>query len=397
MHDARACSPCVRVPRRVLRCAPLLAGLAMACGGPQSKDGTADQQDDAADGGFDTGPTLSLDPLGFDLHEAGPFRVGYAQLIVDYEVLGAVRSIPVSVWYPTQATAGDPVRYIDLYVDPVALGGAPAAAPVYADGYPVLLYSHGYQGFSGTSAFLMHHVVSHGWVAVAPEHVNNTLTDHVDPLPTAHWVHRPLDLREALTAAAARAPLAGPLDLARVALSGHSFGVHTAWAAGGATYAPDGIDEACATGFSGQGCTVAEREALLSGDLNTPQASTAILLAGSINRPMFGPEGHRSMQGPVLSLSGSADPVGADEQFATTQGLDHTWVELEGGCHQTFALGTCDTLPTEDGFFIVRSWSLAWLRHHLLDDTSVPTMTLLSGEAPVADGVRVQRRAAGDP
>ena len=41
----------------------------------------------------------------------------------------------------------------------------------------------------------MRYFASHGWIAIAPNHTNNLLADHVDPLPTEHFIHRSLDLK----------------------------------------------------------------------------------------------------------------------------------------------------------------------------------------------------------
>lgn len=396
MSPLRPPRPADRPPLRALL--PLLSLLACAA---EDKPGPSAASADSADPADSGGEAERPDPLSFDLHEPGPFRVGYAQIIVDYDVLGEVRSIPVSVWYPTEATSGAPVRYIDLYVDAVAMGGAPATAPLAAEGYPVLLHSHGYQGFSGTSAFLMHHFASHGWVAIAPEHVDNLLTRSLDPLPTSHHIHRPLDMRAALSAAAAQADalLAGPLDLSRVAMSGHSFGVYTSWATAGGTMDAERIAAACAGDgtFETNTCTPEEQALLLSPTLAAPEVSASVLLAGGIRRSLFGEAGHRSVGGPMLSLTGSEDGNSGQEQYDSTQGIDLTWVELEGGCHQTFALGTCDTLPTEDGYRIVRSWSLAFLRHHLQGDVSDATLALIRGEAPVDPRATTQVRVPSDP
>ena len=389
-----------RIPAR----AAFLFALA-ACSGAD-KSGTTDPNgasDDTggADGAGDGGAADRPDPLSFDLHEAGPYQVGYAQITVDYDVLGETRSIPVSVWYPTEATTGEPVRYINLYVDSVSLGGAPATPPLSEAGYPVLLHSHGYQGFSGTSAFLMHHFASHGWVAIAPEHVDNLLTRSLDPLPTSHHVHRPLDMREALAATVAQAPslLAGPIDLGRVAMSGHSFGVYTSWATAGGTMDPARIAAACAGDgtFETNTCTAEEQAMLLSPELAAPEVTASVLLAGGIRRSLFGDDGHRTVGGPMLSLTGSEDGTSGIEQFESSQGIDLTWVDLEGGCHQTFALGTCDTLPTEDGYRMVRSWSLAFLRHHLQGDVSEDTLALISGEVPVDPRAHTRVRVPSDP
>lgn len=348
----------------------MLLPLLLACSSPEPADTGA-------------GDEPTVDPLAWAVDAPGPYQAGHLRLqVTRTTVLGNVRTTPVEVWYPTEATAGEEVRYLDLYVDPEALGGAEPAPPVHEGGYPVMLYSHGYQGFGGTSAFLMRYLASHGWVAIAPDHVGNTLTDTVEPLATAHDVERPGDLSAALDAVIDGDMLAGPLQADRVAVSGHSHGVLTAWSIAGASF--DNIEAACAGegGLAEGSCTDDELAAFQAG-LGDDRVVEAVLLAGSIRRSLFGDTGHRSTHADLLSLSGSADQVGADDQFDTVDQLDLTWIELEGACHQTFALGTCDTLDTDLGYAIVQTWTLAWLRGHLLGDDSVAA--ILDGSQPVSE------------
>ena len=49
-------------------------------------------------------------------------------------------------------------------------------------------------------------------------------------------------------------------------------------------------------------------------------------------------------------------------------GIDFAWLELEGGCHQTFALEVCSTLDPELGTTIVNAYALAFARARLLGD-----------------------------
>ncbi|MFT5456189.1 MAG: putative dienelactone hydrolase [Myxococcota bacterium] len=309
-----------------------------------------------------------VDPLSWSVDAAGPFAVGHREWDVSYEPMpGEARTFRVHAWYPTDATTGEPVRY-DGFVDgdPAVLGESPLAPTAHADGHPVLAYSHGDQGWGATSEFLMIHAASHGWVAVAPSHTGNLLWANTDPV--GHWYHRPLDIRAAVDALPAELP---GVDTSRFVISGHSRGVTTVWTVAGASFDGD-VSGWC------DGCTP-DQQALFT-DLADPRAVGGIGLAGSIRRSMFGDEGHASVGVPFLSLAGSADPVGQEEQFNTTAGVDLTWVELEGGCHQTFALGTCSTLPTDDGWSITATYAFAFARHHLLGDASV---------VPILDGSEV--------
>src|SRR5690606_30061117 len=97
-------------------------------------------------------------------------------------------------------------------------------------------------------ADIMRHFASHGWVAIAPDHTDNLLGSAVEPRPLRHYYERPLDIRatlDALEQLAPEDPLAGLADLTQVAMTGHSFGVYTTWASGGATYDLAALQAAC--------------------------------------------------------------------------------------------------------------------------------------------------------
>lgn len=341
----------------------------------------------------DTGLDLG-DPLDWAIDEPGPLDVGFHAESLDYTTaLGETRTVVFNLWYPTLDPNDVGTRYLDIWEDADVHTDAAPAAPLHDGGYPVHVYSHGYQGFGGTSAFLMRHLASHGWVVVAPDHTNNTLTDHRDPLPTAHYVHRPQDISGVLDhlAASADTLLAGTPDVSRVVLSGHSFGAYTTWSAGGAAYDPDAVAERCGGGnLAGGDCTEAELAALTGGGLADPRVVGTLPMAGNLDRGWFGDSGERSVSGPVLMMAGSNDDVGQYAMWDALGDIDYTWVELEGGCHQSFALGQCSTLDVDEGFRIVRAYGLAFSRAVVLGDAGVAG--ILDGSETVGAAATVQVR-----
>ncbi len=326
--------------------------------------------------------------------EAGSYRVGLRILTVDYvsPATGETRTIPVNVWYPTEDTSGGAGLYAEAFADDQVLVDATPAPSVHPNGYPVHVYSHGDQGFGGTSAFVMRHFASHGWVAVAPDHVNNTLFDNVEPRPVAHYVHRPLDITHSLNTLEAAAFLPSPADTARTLMSGHSFGCYTTWGIMGATYAQDRIDARCAAEGDDEPCpgTVRESFRLPLGD---PRVVAAIPMAGGYRDRWYGDDGYRAVRGPMMFLSGSADEVGQAAQWERLTGIDFTWIDLEGGCHQSFALSVCETLEPALGQSLVDTYALAFGRRHILGDGDPQVAGILDGSVSLSARVSLRQRA----
>ncbi|MBU6160250.1 MAG: hypothetical protein KGO50_03950 [Myxococcales bacterium] len=375
--------------------AALMAMAAVGCGGEEetvlapdagadtSADAATDVMEDATDGSSqgDAGADVVEVPewMTWDVAEAGPHTIGHRVLEHTYVAYEGdePRTIRIHVWYPSTDTSGLQSDYLaGAFLDELAWENAALAPPVIDGRYPVHVYSHGHQGFAGTSAFLMRHFASHGWVAVAPDHTNNLLTQNLEPRPRDLYWHRHSDVSESLNVLEnlpAEDPLAGLVDTSRVVMSGHSFGVHSVWGSIGATYDMDGVREMCS---NNEGCSDALLAAFEAG-ARDERIVAAMPLAGAINRELFGADGHASVTIPVLAMSGTDDQVGADRQFAETEGVSVLWIELAGGCHQTFALGYCDTLDPALGFTIVNAWALAFARMHVLNDSSAPVVGLL--------------------
>lgn len=328
----------------------------------------------------------TLEPLSWDVGDAGPYQIGFQSWEVSYTSrAGQDRTISINAWYPTEDLSGGTAMYLGAFPDEAALDGALLADPAHAGGYPVHVHSHGYQGHGGTSADLMRHHASHGWIALAPDHINNTLLDHEDPLPTAHYVHRPEDITAALDALEDAFPEAAT---EAVVMSGHSFGAsYTTWASAGATFDATSLETYCPELYEGQ-CSETELAAFLSGELHDPRVVAAIPMAGAIRRGFFGDEGHRSVHAPFLLMSGSEDGDSVKQSWASMDGVERTWIDLAGGCHQTFALGACGTLDVAEGYRVVNTYALAFGRAQLLDDASVSG--ILDGSEAVSDVVTLQ-------
>ncbi len=338
------------------------------------------------------GETPMPEPASIDA--MGPFNVGYRTFEIDYEPAGlaTTRTIAINVWYPTDDVEGRRVTYAGLFIDDRSWMDATLADPVHEGGYPVHVYSHGHRGFGGTSAALMRHFVSHGWVAVAPDHTGNTFGDFTEPNPTDLYFLRSMDISAALDAMEtlpADDPLAGQLATDRVLMSGHSFGVTTTWASAGATYDVERIRARCDAAEIE--CTDAELAAFEAG-VHDPRVVAAIGMAGTLRDDWFGDTGYISVSVPFFAMSGSLDDVGADEQFALVSGMDFTWIDVEGGCHQAFALGGCDEIEDDVVFPIVNEYALAFGLRHVLSDDGPDVLSALDGSREVSPLVTFMRK-----
>ena len=303
------------------------------------------------------------DPFTFPVDETGPFQVGHRMIEVSYEApVTGTRTLEVSLWYPTGDTEGTPPTYMTIFDDDDVFSDASTLPPAYPDGYPVLVHSHGHRGFGGNSSDLMRHFASHGWLVIAPDHLGNTLLGGVELRPLHHYYERPLDIRaclDALESLPTDDPVSGLADLNHVAMTGHSFGTYTTWAVAGATYDPVAIQAACDSGELEVDCPPDEL-AVFETELSDPRVEVAIPMAGGRRDAFFGTNGYDAATIPMLLMTGSDDDVGAQDLFDGVSGVDLTWVDVAGGCHQLFGLGGCEEISDEAGFPIVNAYALAF-------------------------------------
>lgn len=373
-------------------------GLALAIGACSSDASSPSTVGDAgtdvsspSDAGTDTLADAGVDPLSWPLEAPGPFQTGYHLVEYTYEPIpGFERTINVNIWYPTLATEGVHPKYLGNIRDDVSWTNAEPAAPVW-NTYPVHVHSHGDRGFGATSVRLVRHFVSHGWVVVAPDHTQNTTFDNVQPrpVPLYHW--RTQDITESLNALerATGTPVAGKVDTSQVLMSGHSYGGFTAWPLAGMPWNMTHVETACAESTAVTACEQADIDAFAGGSRD-PRIVAAVAMAGGPGTTWLG-EGPLQADVAMMTLSGTDDPIGQQEIWDRTQGLDYTWVDIEGACHQAFALGGCAGIATEVADAIVFGYVLAFGRQHVLGDTRQAVIDLLSGDT-VPEGANFQKR-----
>ena len=338
---------------------------------------------------------IDPEPLGWDLQDDGPYQTGYTTFDITYDP-GAgepERTIPLRVWYPTEAVEGAPAVY-EVGEDAGSFYFAHPAAPVYEQGYPLHVFSHGHLGYAGSASYLPKRMASHGWVSVAPNHVGNTFVTNIDPRPMSTYFLRSMDVTraiDALESLPADDPLAGLVDTERVFLSGHSFGTFTTFASSGGEFDVEEIDRRCSEGGI-EGCS-AEGLAVFESGLQDSRIVAAYPMAGTPSTNWFGTAGHTSVELPVFLMTGTADDVGAGDLFDRSEGMDMTWADVEGGCHQLFAAGSCAEVPAEEGFDIVSTYALAFARAHVFSDPEdAQAAAILDGSDAVSDRVEMRFR-----
>lgn len=365
---------------------------------------SSDAQTEAADG--TTAPARP--DFDWDLGKPGPRGVGYRQFSHSYVPAPGdpTRTIGVHLWYPTTATGGENPIYGQLWPSKVAQIDAKAAPPTVDSGYPVLVYSHGYSGFAGSSPWLVEHFASHGWVVVAPDHTGNMLADNDAPKPTALWWWRARDVSAAVDfvqALGEKAGLAGKVRFDQMVISGHSFGGYTTLTLLGAKFDLEKLTAACKIGKGlGGACTDHDLAQYKAGLGDKRMVAAMLLMSGEGDAQWFGPAGMAAIAAPLILMTGDADGghKGAPQwktlkdiaQFASSY-----WVDVSKGCHQLFGLGLCDGIAAEEGDRIARTYSLAFARRALLGDKGEATTMVLQGKTKVSDLVTLQTGSAAGP
>jgi len=325
-------------------------------------------------------------PTSWDVAKNGPFHVGYRTVQTSYTTPnGATRSFDLNIWYPTLDDDGTTPKYNDIFYDAKAYVDASLAPSVYAGGkYPVQIYSHGDRGYPDNSAFLMRHFASHGWVAIAPRHVGNTLGDTPTTKPEEIYYLRGLDIKASLDrmeSLPSTDALAGKTDTSRVVMTGHSFGSHSVWTVAGAPFDVDGLTAKCkpATGSPTMApCTDADLAAFRAGVKDT-RVISGFTMAGTLRTDWTGAHGETGVQIPMFFMSGTDDPIGQSAFFDGIAPFPISWVDVQGACHLFFSTGKCNILGDEKQVPIVGGFGLAFARKTLMNDTTQDVSDTLAG------------------
>ena len=338
---------------------------------PDAGDAEADGPSGDAEADTD-GPSPRAD-LAWPVGEDGPYQAGHRTVEFTYDPVstGEPRTLTLHLWYPTEATTGDDVAYLEIFFDEGVLGNAPLAPPAVGDSYPLHVHSHGDRGYAGSSPYVMRHFATHGWVVAAPDHRGNTIIDNIDPRPSWMYTVRLEDISatiDHLGELPSEDPLSGTLDTSQVVLSGHSYGAYTTLGLSGAAFDMGHIPSVCAADPSGE-CTP-EVLGLFEAGMFESRVVASIPMAPG-NDVMYGAEGVGAVQIPTLHMTGSEDRPEANENIWSWLPAPAFRVHVAGGCHQLFALGGCDLITDEVGLPIINAYALAFSRRQLLGDEGV--------------------------
>jgi predicted dienelactone hydrolase len=198
----------------------------------------------------DIGPTAEL----------GPFPVG----VRTYEAIDdsrlnvpgdGPRPVTFDVYYPStdSAVEGVPREIVTL------LGLEILPAPAYRDVdvaegvYPLVLFSHGYEGIRFQSLFHLAHMASHGFIVASPDHHGNTIPDDLaGVVDEATAVNRAFDMKFLMDrllddGSTSGTELAASIDPERIGMSGHSYGGYEAFILTGGEVRGSAIDDTTQT------------------------------------------------------------------------------------------------------------------------------------------------------
>lgn len=209
-------------------------------------------------------PPYAVPPLDAPERAAlGPNAIGTQSLVVeapDSVILSAtglargVRPIHVRIWYPAEVSA-DAARtaFAHRLPRPDGKGGefvipslaVDQAPPLKGSRFPLVIVSHGYNGWDTFMTWLTENLATKGYVVAAIDHADQRATGPAE-LPVSFGnvlVHRARDIRfvvDALTRRAAlpRDPLGQMIDAGEIGLVGYSMGGFGVLGAAGLDYAP---------------------------------------------------------------------------------------------------------------------------------------------------------------
>ncbi|MGD8606751.1 MAG: hypothetical protein PVH21_05620 [Myxococcales bacterium] len=192
--------------------------------------------------------------------EFGPFPIG----IRTFEMVDESRSnvsgdgprpVTFDVYYPSTSAAVDGLPREIVEVLGIEILPAPAYRNVELAGgvFPLVLFSHGFEGIRFQSFFHVAHLASHGFIVASADHHGNTIPDGlagiVDDMTA---VNRAFDMKFLMdqlldTSSESGRIYAPAIDAERIGMSGHSYGGYEAFILTGGEVRGTALDETTVT------------------------------------------------------------------------------------------------------------------------------------------------------
>lgn len=330
----------------------------------------------------DTGEPVDLVTL---VTNPGPHHVGYQESSLTYgnAAAGEDRTLRLAAWYPTDDDSGPEASYFN---GSIPAKGVIDGAEITKDTHPLAVFSHGHQGYAESTAFLMEHLATHGWVVLAPDHTGNTTLDG-DNRTTAIYHQRPRDITAVIDAAP---DLGFSVTSDNVFAMGHSFGGYTMFALAGGRYdtsmCPSTASSFCSTWSDDQAAM------FNAGFLDERIAAFVAMAPG--DGTLFFDDGLTGL-GPMLHMTATEDQgPGSEADLIWPQLADGTnrRVILDGAGHLSFTMFADQmedvTMDRDEGFRIIDGYVLAWAWASQGDARG---RALLDGEDAISEDASVQR------
>ena len=317
-----------------------------------------------------------LRPDAPEFGKRGPYVVGHRLVVIDE---GTDHPLEADLWYPALNPNGvaEEIAYEftpkspELGGDgPVIINGHALAGAPLDDSmgpYPLVVFSHGFSLNPEWYVPLLEHYASHGFIVLAPEHVEHDWAESA-----AASIDRPAVIKQALDyAEAATTPdgeLAGQIDMDNVAVVGHSLGGYTALAMGGAQYDLNAFSQRCAElpeddpktflcmPVIGQEEAMATRAGLdsvpdgLWPSFGDSRVTAIVPIAGDAF--LFDEAGLAKITVPMMAIGGTADTgtpfdwgPGPSYEFASSA---HKALVAFDGAEHMFVGTPCDSIPWAD-------------------------------------------------
>jgi predicted dienelactone hydrolase len=258
--------------------------------------------------------------------------------------------------------SGPPREFMsDIYLPKVA---AASPAPM-----PIVVISHGLGSGRAAFKYFAEHLASHGFVVAVPEHpgsserqISALLDGKADDVSNPkEFIDRPLDVSYLLDELSrlnqTDERFKGRLNLKQVGVMGQSFGGYTALALVGAKINFDSLKQGCDKSFA-QSLNLslllqcqAQQLPKKDYDFTDPRVKAAIAV-NPITSSIFGTEGFKGIQAPVMIISGTADSITPPlaeqiEPFTWLPNVEKRLILIDGATH----FSTIDQLqPTERAF-----------------------------------------------